>query len=61
MSRGWIFAIFTLIDLAIVGGVVWCAFQKIPAGRILVGAAILFVLNGIWLVTMTVRKTPPRQ
>jgi hypothetical protein len=61
MSRGWIFSIFTLIDLAIVGGVVWCAFQKVPSGKVLTGAAILFVLNGIWLVVMTVRKTPPRQ
>jgi phosphate starvation-inducible membrane PsiE len=60
MSRAWIFAIFTLIDLVIVGGVVWCAFHKIPVGKILVGAAILFVLNGIWLVFATLRNTPAR-
>jgi hypothetical protein len=60
MSRGWIFTIFTLIDLLIVGGVIWCAFLKFPSGEILTGATILFVLNGVWLVVMTVKKTPPR-
>ncbi|HEX4604955.1 MAG TPA: hypothetical protein VH724_13230 [Candidatus Angelobacter sp.] len=59
MSRGWIFAIFTLVDLAIVAGVVWCAFHKLPPSKILTGAAILFVCNGIWLVVMMVRNTPP--
>ncbi|HEV7674285.1 MAG TPA: hypothetical protein VGQ12_07125 [Candidatus Angelobacter sp.] len=59
MSRGWIFAIFILIDLAIVGGVVWCVFQRMPTSRYLFPAALLFMLNGVWLVVMTVRKTPP--
>ena len=59
MSRGWIFAIFILIDLAIVGGVVWCVFQRMPASRYLFPAVLLFMLNGAWLVVMTVRKTPP--
>lgn len=60
MSRGWIFTIFTLVDLIIVCGVIWCAFLKVPAGKILTGAAILFVLNGVWLVVMTVKSTPQR-
>ncbi|HEY7403706.1 MAG TPA: hypothetical protein VIB39_09305 [Candidatus Angelobacter sp.] len=60
MSRGLIFTIFILVDLAIVAGVVWCVFQGIPVGKYLVPAIVLFVLNGIWLVIMTVRNTPPR-
>ena len=60
MSRGWIFSIFILVDLAIVGAVVWCVFQRIPASRYLIPAAVLFVLNGLWLVIVTVRNTPSR-
>jgi hypothetical protein len=60
MSRGWIFLIFILVDLLIVAGVVWCVFHRIPAGKFFLPAVGLFVLNGIWLVVMTVRKTPPR-
>ncbi|MGC2696025.1 MAG: hypothetical protein WA738_09555 [Candidatus Angelobacter sp.] len=60
MSRGWIFTIFTLIDLAIVGGVVWCVFQHMPASKYFFPAILLFMLNGAWLVVMTIRSTPPR-
>jgi hypothetical protein len=60
MSRSWIFAIFILIDLAIVGGVVWCGFQHVPVSKYFFSAVLLFILNGVWLVVMTVRKTPPR-
>jgi uncharacterized membrane protein YqjE len=60
MSRGWIFLIFILIDLAIVAGVVWCVFRGVPVGKYLVPAFVLFSLNGIWLVIMTIRSTPPR-
>jgi len=60
MSRTWIFLIFILIDLAIVAGVLWCVFQHVPAGKYFIPAAILFALNGAWLVVMTVRNTPPR-
>jgi hypothetical protein len=60
MSRGWIFSIFILVDLAIVGAVVWCVFQRIPVSRYLIPAAVLFVLNGLWLVIVTVRNTPGR-
>jgi hypothetical protein len=60
MSRSWIFAIFILIDLAIVGGVVWCGFQHVPVSKYLFPAVLLFILNGVWLVVMTLRKTPPR-
>ena len=58
MSRGWIFAIFVLVDLAIVGGVVWCVFQGVPVGKYLPAAILLFTVNGLWLVVMVVRKTP---
>jgi hypothetical protein len=59
MSRAAIFTIFILIDLAIVAGVVWCVFQRVPAGRYFVPAVLLFILNGAWLVVMTIRNTPP--
>jgi hypothetical protein len=59
MSRGWIFTIFILVDLLIVAGVVWCAFQRIPVNKYSLPAVLLFMLNGAWLVVMTVRKTPP--
>ncbi len=61
MSRGVIFAIFIFIDLAIVAGVLWCVFQHVPVSKYFLPAVLLFMLNGIWLVVMTVRKTPPRQ
>ena len=59
MSRTAIFTIFILIDLAIVAGVVWCVFQHVPASRYFVPAVLLFILNGVWLVVMTIRNTPP--
>jgi hypothetical protein len=59
MSRGWIFAIFIFVDLAIVAGVVWCVFQGVPVGKYLPPAILLFTVNGAWLVVMTVRGTPP--
>jgi hypothetical protein len=59
MSRGWIFSIFILVDLAIVAGVVWCVFHQVPVGKYLLPAIVLFTVNGLWLVVMTVRKTPP--
>jgi hypothetical protein len=61
MSRAAIFTIFILIDLAIVGGVVWCVFQHVPVSKYFLPAILLFMANGAWLVVMTVRKTPPRQ
>lgn len=61
MSRATIFAIFILIDLAIVAGVVWCVFQHVPVSKYFFPAVLLFMLNGAWLVVMTIRNTPPRQ
>jgi hypothetical protein len=60
MSRAKIFTIYVLFDLLIVAGVVWCVFHRIPVGKYLVPAMVLFVLNGAWLVVMAVRSTPPR-
>jgi hypothetical protein len=48
-----------VINLLIVGGAVWCAFHRWPVSKYLVPVAILFVLNGVWLVVMTLRNTPP--
>jgi hypothetical protein len=61
MSRAQIFTIFTLIDLAIIAGVIWCVFQHMPVSKYFFPAILLFIANGAWLVVMTVRKTPPRQ
>ena len=61
MSRAQIFTIFILIDLAIVAGVVWCVFQHVPVNKYFFPAVLLFILNGVWLVVITIRKTPPRQ
>lgn len=60
MSRGLVFSIYILVDLAIVAGVIWCAFQRVPIGKYLTPAIILFVLNGAWLIVMTLKNTPPR-
>jgi hypothetical protein len=59
MSRAKIFVIYIAIDLAIVAGVLWCVFQHVPVNKYFFPAALLFMLNGVWLVVMTVRKTPP--
>jgi hypothetical protein len=58
VSRGWIFFVYILIDLLIVAGVLWCASRHVAAARYLLAAGLLFAVNGIWLVVMTVRKTP---
>jgi hypothetical protein len=60
MSRTKIYITYILLDLAIVAGVVWCVFARIPVGQYLIPAAVLFVLNGVWLMVMTIRHTPPR-
>jgi len=60
MSRAKILLVYVAIDLLIVGGVVWCVFQHVPVIKYFFPAVLLFMLNGAWLVVMTVRKTPPR-
>jgi hypothetical protein len=59
LSRLKIFAIYTVVDLLIVAGVLWCFFQRWPVSKYLVPAAILFVLNGAWLVVAAIKSTPP--
>jgi hypothetical protein len=59
MSKAKIFSIFIIVDLAIVGGCVWAAFHRISVRQFLLPAIVLFSLNGLWLVWMTVRNTPP--
>jgi hypothetical protein len=61
MSRAKILIVYIVIDLLIVAGVVWCVFQHAPTGKYFVPAVVLFVLNGLWLVVMMVRKTPQRK
>jgi hypothetical protein len=60
MSRAKIFAIYVIFDLMIVGGVIWCVFQRWPVRQYLIPAAALFAVNGVWLVVMTVKNTAPR-
>ena len=60
MSRAAIYTIYIVIDLLIVSGVVWCAFQRIPVSKYLIPASVLFAINGLWLAVMIVRKTPQR-
>ena len=61
MSRTRIFTVYIVLDLLIVAGVVWCVFQHIPVGKYLIPAFGLFTINGVWLLVMTVRGTPPNQ
>jgi hypothetical protein len=61
MSRTKIFTIYVVFDLLIVIGVLFCVFQRMPVSKYLLPAIVLFVLNGVWLVVMTVRSTPPAQ
>ena len=60
MSRTTIYSLYVVFDLAIVAGVLWCVFSRWPVRQYLLPAAFLFVLNGLWLVVMTIRHTPPR-
>ena len=59
MSKIKIFAIYIIIDLVIVGACIWSAVQRVPVRHYLLPAIVLFALNGLWLVWMTVRNTPP--
>jgi len=59
MSKITIFSIFIIIDLAIVGACIWAAFHRIPVRQFLFPAIVLCGLNGLWLVWMTIRATPP--
>jgi len=61
MSRAKILIAYIVIDLLIVGGVVWSVFQHVPVSKYFFPAVLLFILNGAWLLVMTVRRTPPRK
>jgi len=58
VSRTAIFTIFILIDLAIFAGVLWCVFHHVPVSKYFFPAVLLFILNGVWLVVMTLKSTP---
>ena len=60
MSRAKILIAYIVIDLFIVGGVVWCVFQHMPVSKYFFPAILLFIANGVWLIVMTVKKTPQR-
>jgi hypothetical protein len=59
MPKIRILVIYIVIDLLIGAGVVWCLLAGVPVSKYLIPAAALFVLNGIWLLVMTIRTTPP--
>lgn len=59
MPKIRILVIYGIIDLLIGAAVVWCVLQRMPVSRYLIPATVLFVLNGIWLIVMVVRTTPP--
>ncbi|HEX2330674.1 MAG TPA: hypothetical protein VHN74_18270, partial [Candidatus Angelobacter sp.] len=60
MSRTQIMLTYVLIDLLIVGAVLWAAFvARWPVRQFFIPAALLFVLNGAWLIWMTIKHTPP--
>lgn len=59
MSRIAILTIYVVIDFLIVGGVLFAAFAHVPVQRFFLPATLLFVLNGGWLIWMTIKKTPP--
>ncbi|MGE5321794.1 MAG: hypothetical protein ACM3SW_02975 [Actinomycetota bacterium] len=59
MPKIRILAIYTVIDLLIGVGVVWCVLRGISVSRYLIPATALFVLNGVWLLVMVIRTTPP--
>lgn len=59
MPKTRILVIYAAIDLLIGAAVVWCVLQRIPVSKYLIPATVLFVLNGIWLLVMVVRTTPP--
>lgn len=58
MSRAKILITYIVIDLLIVGGVVWCVFQHVPVSKCFFPAVLLFILNGVFLLIMTLKKTP---
>ena len=59
MPKTRILVIYAVIDLLIGAAVIWCVLQRIPVSKFLIPATVLFVLNGIWLLVMVVKTTPP--
>jgi hypothetical protein len=59
MSRAKILIAYIAIDLLIVGGVLWCGFHHVPVSKYFFPAVLLFILNGVWLVVMILKRTPP--
>jgi len=60
LTRAKIFSIYIAVDLVIVAGVVCSVFNHFPVRQFMVPAIVLFALNGLWLIWMTVRNTPKR-
>ena len=58
MPKAKVLSIFIVVELAIIGACVWSAFQHIPVRRYLFPAILLFSLNGLWLMWITLRNTP---
>jgi hypothetical protein len=59
MPKIRILVIYCVVDLVIGAGVVWCVLQHIRLMDYLIPATVLFVANGVWLLVMVIRTTPP--
>ncbi len=60
MSRLTIFGVYIAVDFLIIAGVLWLAFgERWPARQFFIPAIVLFAMNGLWLIVMTVKNTPP--
>ena len=60
MSRLKIFGVYIAMDFLIIGGVPWAAFgERWPTRKFFIPAIVLFAINGLWLIVMTVKHTPP--
>ncbi|HET9181178.1 MAG TPA: hypothetical protein VFP59_03515 [Candidatus Angelobacter sp.] len=60
MPKIEILVIYIVVDLLIGAGVIWCVLRGVPVSKYLIPATVLFVLNGVWLLVMVIRTTPPR-
>ena len=50
-------AIFVIVDLVLVAAALIAAFQHVKISYVILGFAVLSVLNGIFLIVSVVKKT----
>jgi hypothetical protein len=58
MPKIRILVIYGVIDLLIGAAVVWCVLRGMRVSQYFLPAALLFVLNGVWLLVMVIKTTP---